>query len=56
MNAKLCDEIHLFAGGTIERIDVTPVRFVPEIIFHQHLDTNLSLLHTGIIAGMDSRW
>ena len=33
----------------MERVDVSPVRIIPEVIFYQHLHSDLSFWHAWII-------
>ena len=43
------NDSQLLAGGAVKRINVAPVRVIPEVIFYQDLHPYLPLLHNRII-------
>ena len=48
--SRLGDKLKLFAGGTVERINVPAFFVVPEMVFHEDIDPYLPLDHRGIIT------
>jgi hypothetical protein len=48
--SRLGDELKLFAGGTVERINIPAIFLVPEMVFHEDFDPYLPLDHRGIIT------